>query len=48
MKPNCFISIKPENDEILRLQIEKNKTAHEVRNIIKESCGEFIAFENWQ
>ena len=48
MKPNGVISIKPENDEILRLQIEKNKTAHEVRNVIKESCGEFIAFENWQ
>ena len=48
MKPNGNISIKPENDEILRLQIEKNKTAQEVRNIIKETCGEFKPFEDWQ
>ena len=38
MKPNGTISMKPENDEILRLQIENNKTAQEVRDIIKESC----------
>ena len=47
MKPNGTTSIKPENDEILRLQIENNKTAQEVRNIIRESCGEFKAFEDW-
>ena len=27
MKPNGTIYMKPENDEILRLQIENNKTA---------------------
>ena len=48
MKPNGNISLKPENDEILRLQIENNKTAQEVRNIIKESCREFKAFEDWK
>ncbi len=48
MKPNGTIYMKPENDEILRLQIEKNKTAQEVRNIIKESCREFKAFEDWK
>ena len=48
MKPDGNISIKPENDEILRLQITHNKTALEVRNIIKESCKEFKAFEDWQ
>ena len=48
MKPNGTISMKPENDEILRLQIENNKTAQEVRNIIKESCREFKAFEDWK
>ncbi len=48
MKPNGTISMKPENDEILRLQIENNKTAKEVINSIKESCGEFKAFEDWQ
>ncbi len=48
MKPNGTIFMKPENDEILRLQIENNKTAQEVRNIIKESCREFKAFEDWK
>ena len=48
MKPNGTIFMKPENDEILRLQIENDKTAQEVRNMIKESCGEFKAFEDWQ
>ena len=48
MKPNGTISMKPENDEILRLQIENNKTAEEVKKIIKESCREFKAFEDWK
>ena len=48
MKPNGDIYMKPENDEILRLQIENNKTAEEVRNIIRESCKEFKAFEDWK
>ena len=48
MKPNGNISMKPENDEILRLQIENNKTAQEVRNIIEESSKEFKAFEEWK
>ena len=48
MKPNVTIYMKPENDEILRLQIENNKTAEEVRNIIRESCKEFKAFEDWK
>lgn len=48
MKPNGTIYMKPENDEILRLQIENNKTAEEVRNIIRETCKEFKAFEDWK
>ena len=48
MKPNGTISMKPENDEILRLQIEYNKTAQEVRKTIEESCREFKAFEDWK
>ena len=48
MKPNGRIYMKPENDEILRLQIENNKTAEEVKNILKESCREFKAFEDWK
>ena len=39
MKPDGTIYMKPENDEILRLQIENNKTAEEVRNIIRESVS---------
>ena len=48
MKPNGTIYMKPENDEILRLQIENNKTAQEVKNIIRESCQEFKALEDWK
>ena len=48
MKPDGTIYMKPENDEILRLQIENNKTAQEVKNIIRESCREFKAFEDWK
>ena len=48
MKPNGTIYMKPENDEILRLQIEYKKTAEEVRNIIRESCEDFKAFEDWK
>ena len=48
LKPNGTISMKPENDEILRLQIENNKTAQEVKNIIMESCREFKALEDWK
>ncbi len=48
MKPDGTISMKPENDEILRLQIENNKTAQEITKIIKESCREFKAIEDWK
>ena len=48
IKPDGTINMKPENDEILRLQIENNITAQEVRNIIKESCKEFKALEDWE
>ena len=37
-----------EKKVFLRLQIENNKTAQEVRNIIKESCSEFKALEDWE
>ena len=48
MKPDGSIYMKPENDEILRLQIENNKTAQEVKMIIKKSCREFKAVEDWK
>ena len=48
LKPNGSITIKPENDEILKLQIKHNMKAQEIRNILDESIGEFKAFEDWQ
>ena len=48
LKPNGSITIKPENDEILKLQIKHNMKAQEIRNILNESIGEFKAFEDWQ
>ena len=48
MKPNGTISMKPENDEILRLNLEHKISTDEIRKIIKESSKEFKAFENWK
>ncbi len=48
MQPNGDIVIKPENDEILRLQSDYNKTSREIRNIIRDSREEFKAYEDWQ
>ena len=48
LKPNGSISLKPENDEILRLSLEHNKTTEEVRNIVKESISDFQTSENWK
>ena len=48
MKPDGSISMKPENDEILRLKLEYKKSTDEIRSIIKESSSDFEAFENWK
>ncbi|MBO8204064.1 nickel pincer cofactor biosynthesis protein LarC [Prochlorococcus marinus] len=48
LKPDGSINIKPENDEVLRLQLEKNKSTDEIRKIINESSKHFKAFENWK
>ena len=48
LKPDGSISLKPENDEILRLTLEQNKTMEEIRNIVKESSINFKPLENWQ
>ena len=48
LKPDGSISMKPENDEILRLQIKHNIKAEEIRNIINNSIEKFKAFEDWQ
>ena len=48
LKPDGSLTLKPENDEVLRLQIKHNKKAEEIRNIIMDSIGEFKAFEDWK
>ena len=40
--------MKPENDEILRLQLKHKISTYEIRKIIKESSKKFKAFENWK
>ena len=48
MKPDGSLSIKPENDEILRLSREHEKTIEEIRKIVDESSNNFKASENWK
>ena len=45
VKPNGEILIKPENDEIIKLQKEFCKTAQEVRNVISNTMKEFKPFK---
>ena len=48
LKPNGSKSLKPENDEILRISLKHNKTTEEVRNIVKRSINDFKPLENWK
>ena len=48
MRPDGSIMMKPENDEVLRLQLDHQKSTDEIRKIIKDSSKNFKAFENWQ
>ena len=48
LKPDGSIITKPENDEVLRLQIKHKISTDEIRKIIKESGKKFKAFENWK
>ena len=48
LKPDGSITMKPENNEVLRLKLEHKKSADEIRKIIQESNKKFKAFENWQ
>ncbi len=48
MKPDGSITIKPENDEVLRIQQEHKISSDEIRKKIKESSENFRAFENWK
>ena len=48
LKPDGSITMKPENDEVLRLKLEHKKSTDEIRKIIEESSKNFKAFENWK
>ena len=48
LKPDGSITMKPESDEVLRLQFEHKKSTNEIREIIKESSKSFKPFENWK
>ena len=48
LKPDGSITMKPENDEVLRLKLEHKISTEEIRKIIKDSSKKFKAFENWK
>jgi len=48
LKPDGSIIMKPENDEVLRLQLKHKISTYEIRKIIKESSKKFTSFENWK
>jgi len=48
LKPDGSIITKPENDEVLRLQLKHKISTYEIRKIIKDSGEKFKAFENWK
>ncbi len=48
LKPDGSIIMKPENDEVLRLQLKHKISTYEIRKIIRESSKNFQAFENWK
>ncbi len=48
LKPDGSITMKPENDEVLRLKLEHKISTEEIRKIIKESSKKFKAYENWK
>ena len=48
LRPDGSITMKPENDEILRLKLEHKISSDEIRKIIKETNKNFKPLENWQ
>jgi len=48
LKPDGSIIMKPEKDEVLRLNLKHKISTYEIRKIIKESSKKFKAFENWK
>jgi len=48
LRPDGSITMKPENDEVLRLKLEYKMPTDEIRKKIQESSKNFKAFENWK
>ena len=48
MRPDGSITMKPENDEVLRLKLEHKISTEEIRKKIKDSSKNFKPFENWK
>ena len=48
LKPDGSITMKPENDEVLRVKLAHKISNEKIRKIINESSQKFKAFENWQ
>ncbi len=48
LKPDGSISTKPENDEILRIKLEHNKSSEEIKKILRDNNSSFEAFEDWK
>ncbi len=48
LKPDGSITIKTENDEVLRLKLKHKISMNEIRKKISESSKNFKAFENWK
>jgi hypothetical protein len=48
LRPDGSITMKPENDEVLRLKLNYKKSTEEIIKIIKDSSKNFKAFENWK
>ena len=48
IKPNGEEYMKPENDEILKLQKMTKKSSQEIRKIIYETMGKFESYQDWR
>ena len=48
LKPDGSITMKPENDEVLRLKLAHKKSSDEIRKKIEKTSKNFKAFENWK
>jgi len=48
LKPDGSITMKPENDEVLKLKLAHKISTDEIRKIIQDSSKKFKALENWK